>query len=218
MFSFLAGGYLWHLIAGIDWVTRVILVSLFLLSVACVAIIIGKIVEFRKSSQNAIKIFERLSKVNRASELVELSSIYSGSVPGELVKKIVDGAGMSPDSKTLDRVEVDAGFFVEELVASAEKYLPVLGVSAAVAPLIGLFGTIWGLIHSLISMGQAQSADLTVVAPGIAEALFTTLAGLAVAIPALISFQILSNQLRKIEWRLFSIADTVLSILRYSGE
>ena len=218
MFSFLAGGYLWHLVGGIDWLTRIILISLFLLSVACVAIIIGKIIEFRKSSRNAIKIFERLSKVNKATELVGISSIYSGSAPGELIKRIVDGAGISSDSKILDKVEVDAGFFVEELVAGSEKYLPVLGVSAAVAPLIGLFGTIWGLIHSLISMGQAQSADLTVVAPGIAEALFTTLAGLAVAIPALISFQVLSNQLRKIEWRLFSIADTALSILRYSGE
>jgi biopolymer transport protein TolQ len=218
MFSFITGGYLWHLVGGIDWLTRFILLSLFLLSVACIAIIIGKIIEFRAITKNSLKVFERLSKVKESTELSSISVIYRESAPGELVKRIVDGVGASSDSQVLDKVEVDAGFFVEELVSRSEKFLPVLGVSAAVAPLIGLFGTIWGLIHALISMGQAQSADLTVVAPGIAEALFTTLAGLAVAIPALISFQVLSNQLRKIEWRLFSIADTALSIFRYSGE
>ena len=95
-----------------------------------------------------------------------------------------------------------------------ESYLPILGTSAAVSPLVGLFGTVWGLIHSFVNISQEKSADISVVAPGIAEALTTTLAGLMVAIPAMIAFHYFSNELRKQEQQLDHLADKYLSIIK----
>jgi len=72
---------------------------------------------------------------------------------------------------------------------------------------LGLFGTVWGLVHAFIRISEKQSADITTVAPGIAEALITTLAGLLVAIPALVMYHYLMSEIRTIERQLFILAD-----------
>ena len=72
----------------------------------------------------------------------------------------------------------------------------MLSVSAAVSPLLGLFGTVWGLVHAFVRIGELQTADIATVAPGIAEALITTLAGLMVAIPALVMYHYVANKIR----------------------
>jgi len=95
-----------------------------------------------------------------------------------------------------------------------EKYLPILGTSAAVAPLVGLFGTIWGLCHAFVRISQLKTADIAVVAPGIAEALLTTLAGLVVAIPAMIFFHYFSNKLRKLEGHIIIVSDSFFDSVR----
>ena len=77
------------------------------------------------------------------------------------------------------------------MILHDEAYVPILSSCAAVAPLLGLFGTVWGLIHAFLQISQTQVADLATVAPGISEALITTLAGLMVAIPALIMYNYL---------------------------
>jgi biopolymer transport protein TolQ len=103
---------------------------------------------------------------------------------------------------------------LDKVLSEQEEYLPVLGTSAAVSPLIGLFGTVWGLIHAFVSISQQRSADLAVLAPGIAEALTTTLAGLIVAIPSLIFFYYFTNELRKIEQKLWVVSDRFLMVVK----
>ncbi|GKW18328.1 tonB-system energizer ExbB [Pectobacterium araliae] len=71
----------------------------------------------------------------------------------------------------------------------------VLATTSAVAPFIGLFGTVWGIMHSFISIAQSQTTNLSVVAPGIAEALFATALGLVVAIPAVILYNTVGRQI-----------------------
>jgi biopolymer transport protein ExbB/TolQ len=78
--------------------------------------------------------------------------------------------------------------------------------------LLGLFGTVWGLIHAFIRISEKQAADITVVAPGIAEALITTLAGLIVAIPALIMYNYLIVRVRHIETQMVQLADRIAFI------
>ena len=90
----------------------------------------------------------------------------------------------------------------------------MLSVSAAVSPLMGLFGTVWGLIHAFVRIGELQSADIATVAPGIAEALITTLAGLMVAIPALAMYHYVANKIRATERQLFVCADQISMIMR----
>jgi biopolymer transport protein ExbB/TolQ len=74
------------------------------------------------------------------------------------------------------------------LISRLEGGLPNLAVIASVAPFVGLFGTVWGIMESFSAIAQAKDTSLTVVAPGIAEALATTAVGLAAAIPASIGY------------------------------
>jgi biopolymer transport protein TolQ len=77
-----------------------------------------------------------------------------------------------------------------------ERYLVVLATAVTISPFLGLLGTVWGIMTSFWDMAALQSANLTVVAPGIAEALITTIAGLATAIPAVIFY---NSLVRKID-------------------
>jgi biopolymer transport protein ExbB/TolQ len=79
---------------------------------------------------------------------------------------------------------------------SLERYLILLSTAVTVSPFLGLMGTVWGIMTSFWDMSTMQSANLTVVAPGIAEALVTTIAGLATAIPAVIFY---NSLVRKID-------------------
>ena len=79
---------------------------------------------------------------------------------------------------------------------------------------MGLFGTVWGLIQAFMAIGEKQSADIAAVAPGIAQALTTTLAGLLVAIPAFVMFSYLSWQLKSLEQKLMQFADRSVLVIQ----
>lgn len=82
-----------------------------------------------------------------------------------------------------------------------------LATVGSVAPFIGLFGTVWGIMRSFTAIAAEQNSSLAVVAPGIAEALFATAIGLFAAIPAVIAYNRFSHRLNKLEARLFRFAD-----------
>jgi len=81
--------------------------------------------------------------------------------------------------------------------ARLEKYLTFLATTGSTAPFIGLFGTVWGIMNSFMGIGRVGAASLAVVAPGIAEALIATAAGLAAAIPAVIAYNYFLSRTRK---------------------
>lgn len=83
------------------------------------------------------------------------------------------------------------------LMENMERNLGFLATTASVSPFLGLFGTVWGVMNSFLSMGQMGSASLTVVGPGVAEALITTVFGLGAAIPALVAYNYLVNLTRR---------------------
>lgn len=82
-------------------------------------------------------------------------------------------------------------------VAQQERYLIFLATTGNVTPFIGLFGTVWGIMNAFSSIGQAGSANLGAVAPGVAEALIATAAGLAAAIPAVVAYNYFLNRVRR---------------------
>jgi biopolymer transport protein TolQ len=92
----------------------------------------------------------------------------------------------------------------------AEVRLPYLAIIGSAAPFIGLFGTIWGIMHAFVSIAQTSQTSLAVVAPGIAESLFTTAAGLAAAIPASIAYNKLASDFAGVTHRL-SLAIAMLA-------
>ena len=87
--------------------------------------------------------------------------------------------------------------------------LNFLATTGAVAPFVGLFGTVWGIMNSFFQIGMQQNSSLAVVAPGIAEALFATAIGLFAAIPAVIAYNRLSNTVNGFEAKLQRFADRV---------
>ena len=78
-----------------------------------------------------------------------------------------------------------------------ERNMPWLAITGAVTPFVGLFGTVWGIIDAFHGLGTAGAATLRAVAPGISEALITTAAGLAAAIPAVIAYNLIGGSIRE---------------------
>lgn len=87
-------------------------------------------------------------------------------------------------------------------IGEMERHLIFLSTTSSVAPFLGLLGTVWGIMSSFLSMGAQGTASIEVVGPGIAEALVTTIAGLASAIPALVGYNLLVRQVHRNEARL----------------
>jgi biopolymer transport protein TolQ len=83
-------------------------------------------------------------------------------------------------------------------VSQLEKYLTFLATTGSTTPFIGLFGTVWGIMNSFMGIGRIGAASLAVVAPGIAEALIATAAGLAAAIPAVVAYNYFLSRTRRI--------------------
>jgi len=88
-----------------------------------------------------------------------------------------------------------------EEITRLERNLPWLAITAAVTPFVGLFGTVWGIIDAFHGLGTAGAATLRAVAPGISEALITTAAGLAAAIPAVIAYNLIIGSIREMASR-----------------
>ncbi|HZE89261.1 MAG TPA: MotA/TolQ/ExbB proton channel family protein [Verrucomicrobiae bacterium] len=114
--------------------------------------------------------------------------------------KVPAAAGPTRDPMaSIERVLVRAA---TEEQARLERSLPFLATTAAACPFIGLFGTVWGIMSAFHAIGGMGSASLAVVAPGISEALVTTAAGLAAAIPAVIGYNYFLNRIRAIGTRM----------------
>ncbi len=100
---------------------------------------------------------------------------------------------------------------ISEEIRDLNTSLDFLATAGNAAPFIGLFGTVWGIIHSFHTIGQMHSASLATVAPGISEALIATAVGLAVAIPANIAYNMFSGKIDSIESQYMSFADLLLN-------
>jgi biopolymer transport protein TolQ len=106
------------------------------------------------------------------------------------------GAGLSTELSAIDNISRALRKVSAIEIEKLEKDLPFLATTGSTTPFIGLFGTVWGIMSSFQSIGEAGSTSLAIVAPGISEALLTTAIGLAVAIPAVIGFNYLQNRIR----------------------
>jgi biopolymer transport protein TolQ len=93
------------------------------------------------------------------------------------------------------------------------QLVPFLATAGNTAPFIGLFGTVWGIMNTFQGIGLSGSASLSVVAPGISEALIATAAGLAVAIPSVIAYNYFTDRIRVLDSELQSFSSDLLNII-----
>lgn len=99
-------------------------------------------------------------------------------------------------------------------VDNLETHLPFMATVGSISPYIGLFGTVWGIMNSFIGLGSVQQATLSMVAPGIAEALIATAMGLFAAIPAVMAFNRFSHKVEKLENSYGNFMEEFASILQ----
>lgn len=204
-----------------DAVVKAVMAMLFLASIWSWAIIFDK--------------FLALGRVKRAATVFE-AAFWSGQPLEELYQRLEDKPGHpmarvfvtglkewrrargegSADSR--DRAERAMTLAVDREVETLERRLPFLATVGSVAPFIGLFGTVWGIMNSFQSIAASQNTSLVVVAPGIAEALFATALGLLAAIPAVIFYNKLSSDVNRYGARLDGFSEEFAALLRRQAD
>lgn len=132
------------------------------------------------------------------------------------------GDAAAPSAATLTGSQIEALYLVLDAEASAERsrighFIPWLATIGSASPLIGLFGTVLGIIESFIGIATRGSGNLSAVAPGVAEALIATAAALAVAIPATFGYNIFANRLNRFDQTMENFGTTVIARLVREG-
>ena len=197
-----------------------ILLILLLMSVACWTVFFYKLILLRVKNRQMKKGLAQVQGAKKLHDLEQVESALSKTLPGYILDENVSFAraliGSSPhiSPNQWEQVQYHVEHTVDSVMHHEESYLAVLSTSADVAPLLGLFGTVWGLVHAFIAISEQQSADIAAVAPGIAEALMTTLVGLVVAIPALAMFNYLNTQIRTLEHDVVKFSNALSVIMR----
>ena len=102
---------------------------------------------------------------------------------------------------------------IDKEIEIYEKNLTILATIGSVAPFVGLFGTVWGIMNSFQSIAISRNTSLAIVAPGIAEALFATALGLLAAIPAVVAYNKYSNSSRVYTQKLENFSRSFLTII-----
>jgi biopolymer transport protein TolQ len=186
------------LISGADIVVQLVLLLLLLASIWSWAIIIHKWILVAHITKRT-RYFERIFSFNNLEKIFDRFK-KSPSAPIEKLF-ITTFTKWKKINQNSDTSEISTTIMVKKnrCIGELEHGLNYLATIAASTPFIGLFGTVWGIMHSFQSIASSKNTSLAIVAPGIAEALFATGIGLAVAIPALIFYNLLSAKINKIE-------------------
>jgi biopolymer transport protein TolQ len=195
-----------------DWMVKVVMIGLLLASIWTWTIIVGFAMRLRKTSR-ASERFER--EFWKAEDIDTLYKIHNNS---DLPSARIFAAGVSEWRRSTNRKSIDrdgtrarlATAMGSATAAEIDKLadrLNILATVGSVAPFVGLFGTVWGIMRSFTAIAAEQNSSLAVVAPGIAEALFATALGLFAAIPAVIAFNRFSHGVNRFEARLNRFAD-----------
>lgn len=223
MFNFLSAHPMCLLVFQSDLMTKIVLFVLLLFSIASWTVFIFKIVIWRLRKKQMKTVLTQLKNAHNIEDVFYIASKYSHTLPGYILNKELSFVKTLLLSDKAPKHELDdrewemlierINQLLDSIIIKEESMLSVLSMSASVGPLLGLFGTVWGLVHSFVDISQKQSADIAVVAPGIAEALITTVAGLLVAIPAALLFGYLGLKLKELDVNISNISGRFLWIM-----
>jgi len=181
-------------------VAMAVLVVLLIASLYSWTVIFGKMSSFRKATRESQRFIRGFRTATRLQEMATLSADCKASPLSQVFDEVYETykrqTGGSGPPRNLAPLERSAQTAASEAVTSLERRMPWLATIAAVSPFVGLFGTVMGIVDAFYGLGTAGSATLRAVAPGIAEALITTAAGLFVAVPAVIAYNQFTARIR----------------------
>jgi biopolymer transport protein TolQ len=209
---------------------KLVLLTLVLFSLLSWTVMLGKYFQTRRAASHTRKFLEifhqskRFSEVNAsagklyASPLVGLFQAGYAEIDAQ-VKSLQEAAGSTAAGAT-GRYRIRSLVGVERSLRRAmgaelqllAKGTHFLATTAAATPFIGLFGTVWGIMIAFNDIGRTGSTSIVAVAPGIAEALINTAAGLVAAIPALIGYNYFGNRLRRLRGEMEDFALEFLNL------
>lgn len=212
-------------------VTQGILALLAVLSLMSWAIMLAKWWEFRRLENQSRKFVE---EVEHATKFEQAAALARRAKPtpftrvvtraAEFVGDVRAAQAASPDavSATLSAAQVEALRLVLDAEAESSRdeygrYIPVLAMIASASPLIGLLGTVIGVISAFLGLAQKGSGNIGAVAPGVATALIATAAALSVAIPAVFGYNIFANRLNRVAARVDGFGSEVIGLMAREG-
>jgi biopolymer transport protein TolQ len=195
------GGEILDMLSSSGAVAKFVLLTLLVFSLISWAIILTKWSLLRRARVQSGRFLRAFRKAQRLQDLASVSDQFR---PSPLVGVFEGGfqeykRQLSSPAALVRINAVQRGMQIgaSEEITRLERNVPWLAITAAVTPFIGLFGTVWGIIDAFHGLGTAGAATLRAVAPGISEALITTAAGLAAAIPAVIAYNLIGNSIRE---------------------
>jgi biopolymer transport protein TolQ len=211
---------LWGMFVQADFIVQSVMILLMAASVWCWAIIYDKIKRLREVRESADQFESEFWSGNSLEDLYERTrhnpdhplAILFVSAMKEWQRSTGGSAGkiaMGAQERIFRVMHVTVSREMERL----EHYLSVLATVGSTAPFVGLFGTVWGIMNSFQAIASSNNSSLAVVAPGIAEALAATAMGLVAAIPAVVAYNVFTNDLGRYANRLESFAEEFGTIL-----
>ncbi|HEU4632098.1 MAG TPA: MotA/TolQ/ExbB proton channel family protein [Gemmatimonadaceae bacterium] len=220
----------WEMVKGGEPLTQAVFALLVVLSLVSWAVMLAKWREFRRARRSGDRF---LNEFEHAHSLEEAARSAARAEPGPHTRVFSRALQFLQDTKpamgaTPDRAPRYSGSQVEALrlvldtETNAERdrlahMLPWLATIGAVSPLIGLLGTVLGVISAFLGIAESGSGNLSAVAPGVAEALVATALALAVAIPAVFGYNVFASRLNRIDGELEGFGSELIALLVREG-
>jgi len=209
-----------------DIVVKLVMLALVFASVWVWAIVFEKATSLRRANKSADAFEDRFWAGGSLDDLYEdegakpehpMAAVFGAAMSEWRRSARVAGADMSRSS-VRDRVERAMNVTVQREMDRMERWMIFLASVGSTAPFVGLFGTVWGIMHSFSAIAAMHNTSLSVVAPGIAEALFATAIGLVAAIPAVLAYNKISTDLTRFAARLEGFGTEFGAILSRQSE
>lgn len=209
-------------ISDADLVVKFVIIILFLSSFVSWAIIFDKLIKFRilnfrarnfeKQFWSGIEILPLFEKIKKKDN-DPLSNVFVTAINEWQLQYGLNLQDNYVKERLKERIYQAMMVTKNRAINRIQKNINFLATISSSAPFIGLFGTVWGIMNSFSAIVDAQSTSLTVVAPGIAEALFATAVGLFAAIPALIFYNLYINKLNAYNAKIEDFSVEVINLL-----
>ena len=217
---------IWGLFLQADILVKAVIIGLIFASIWVWAVVFEKWSALRKVNKDANAFEDRFWSGGSLEELYEqegtqpkhpMAAVFAAAMAEWRRTLRVAGADISHTS-VRERVDRAITVTVQREMDRMERWMVFLASVGATAPFIGLFGTVWGIMHSFSAIAAMHNTNLAVVAPGIAEALFATAIGLIAAIPAVLAYNKISTDLARFASRLESFGAEFSAILSRQSE
>ena len=216
----------WALFINASLVVKLVMLGLIGCSIVVWAIIFAKTLTLRRINREASSFEDRFWSGGSLDDLYDtdgakptnpMTAVF-GAAMGEWRRSArIPGVDLVRGG-VKERVDRAIGITITREMDRLRRWVIFLATVAPVAPFVGLFGTVWGIMHSFSSIAAEHNTNLSVVAPGISEALFATAIGLLTAIPAYVAYNIISNSLDLFEDRLDGFGAEFAAILSRQSE